>query len=203
MTLSVLPREAHAAALECDRLIAVRCTGGSNAMLTYYKKNGLGAWIEQLSCNAFIGKAGKGKQREGDMKTPVGIFDLSMPFGILPAPSMDDSKGRKLQAYLRITENHYWCGQNGPYYNRLVDNAAPPEGYAPSKADEHMIDYRPSYHYGMVIGYNKDGKENLGSAIFLHCIGKNPYTAGCVAVDEAVMRELIFELSAGAKIVIF
>ncbi len=202
MTLSILPSQAHAAALECDRLIAVRCTGGSSAVLSYYKKDDSGAWSRKLTCDAFIGKAGAGKEREGDMKTPLGTFDLSTPFGILPDPSAGDAEGRSIPNYLQVNEHHYWCGQSGPYYNRLMDSRVPPEGYLPSKDDEHLIDYKPSYHYGMFIGYNAEGHAHRGSAIFLHCTGRNPYTAGCVAVHEDIMRELILECGAGAKIVI-
>ena len=90
----MLPAEARAAALECDRLVAVQCTGGSSAILTYYKKDSDNVWRKQFCCDAFIGKAGAGKQREGDMKTPLGTFDLSTPFGILSDPSADDVQGR-------------------------------------------------------------------------------------------------------------
>ena len=79
------------------------------------------------------------------MKTPLGTFNLSTPFGIKEDPSSDDPYGRTAEGYLQLTEQHYWCGQNGPYYNRLIDNADPPEGYRPTEADEHLIRYSPSY----------------------------------------------------------
>lgn len=197
---AILPPEAWEAARETDRLVCVRC-GEEGARLTYYKKEAI--WREEFSCPAHIGKSGAGKTREGDMKTPLGVFSLSTPFGILPDPSREDAGGRRCGGYLRLTESHYWCGQNGPHYNRLIDMKNPPEGYRPTDADEQMIGYAPSYHYGMFIGYNEEGLPGLGSAIFLHCMGKHPYTAGCVAVEEKYMRELILELGQGAKIVIF
>lgn len=199
-----LPEEALAAAQDpsCRQILAVRCTAGCRAWLDFYKRTEDG-WLRIFGCDAEIGKNGAGKQQEGDMKTPLGTFALSTPFGIMPDPSEDDPQSRVVPGYLQLTENHYWCGQNGPHYNRLIDNACPPEGYAPSDADEHLIRYDPSYRYGMFIEYNAEGLPDLGSAIFLHCRGKSGHTAGCVAVDEAYMRELILEMKQGAKIVIY
>ena len=199
---AVLPEAAEQAAQTTDRIVAVRYLEGSAAQLSYFRRTD-GGWKMQLSCAAHVGKNGIGKTREGDMKTPLGTFSLTVPFGILPDPSQDDPKGRAVPRYFRVTDQHYWCGQDGPHYNRLIDNAAPPAGYSPADADEHLIRFRPAYHYAMFIGYNPEGAPGLGSAIFLHCMGRNPYTAGCVAVAEEHMKELILELGEHAKIVIY
>lgn len=198
----LLPAEAEEAAKECDQLIAVRYLDGSKALFTYFKKENE-AWRRVFSCTANIGKSGVGKEKEGDMKTPLGVFSLSTPFGILPDPSLNDPCGRKVKNYLQLTEDHYWCGQSGPYYNQLIDNRNPPEGYTPNGEDEHLIRYSPSYNYSMFIDYNREGRAHLGSCIFLHCTSKSPHTAGCVAIEERLMRELILELTDGAKIVIY
>lgn len=199
---AVLPAAAQEAAKTARQIVAVRYLSGSKAELSYYKATGDG-WTLVFSCDANVGKNGVGKTREGDMKTPLGVFPLSTPFGILPDPSADDPAGRVVENYLQLTDQHYWCGQNGPYYNRLIDNARPPEGYSPSPADEHLIRYDPSYRYSMFVEYNIEGISSLGSAIFLHCTSANPYTAGCVAVAEPFMRELILELKPGAQMVVF
>lgn len=198
----LLPEEAMEAAEDCAQLITVRHLEGSKAFFTYFRKME-SEWKRVFSCTANIGKNGVGKEKEGDMKTPLGVFSLSTPFGIKADPSCDDPYGRKVPDYLHLTEEHYWCGQSGPYYNQLIDNRNPPEGYAPNADDEHLISYAPSYNYSMFIGYNKEGRAHLGSCIFLHCTSRSPYTAGCVAIDEPLMRELILELREGAKIVIY
>ena len=200
--LGLLPAEAEEAAKDAEQLIAVRHLEGSHALFTYFRKTEAG-WTRVFTCDANIGKNGVGKTREGDMKTPLGVFSLSCPFGIKPDPSAGDPYGRTAASYLLLTEHHYWCGQSGPYYNQLIDNRTPPEGYAPSSADEHLIRYSPSYHYSMFIDYNRAGEAHLGSCIFLHCKSKSPHTAGCVAIDEWLMRELLLELNEGAKIVIY
>ena len=198
----LLPEETMEAAKDCEQLIAVRHLTGSKAYFTYFKK-AEGEWKRVFSCTANIGKNGVGKEKEGDMKTPLGTFNLSTPFGIKPDPSLDDHYGRQAEKYLQLTDDHYWCGQSGPYYNQLIDNRTPPEGYAPGSDDEHLIRYRPSYNYSMFIDYNREGKSRLGSCIFLHCTSKSPHTAGCVAIDEWLMRELVLDLKEGAKIVIY
>lgn len=198
----LLPGEAQPAAETARQIVAVRALSGSRALLTYFKKTG-GGWTRVFTCSANIGKCGVGKEKEGDMKTPLGTFSLSAPFGIRPDPSFDDPQGRQAEGYLQLTEHHYWCGQNGPFYNRLIDNRRPPQGYIPSADDEHLIRYNPAYSYSMFIGYNAGGLPDLGSCIFLHCTSQSPHTAGCVAIDEWLMRELILELKPGAKIVIY
>lgn len=200
--LGLLPDEAMEAAKDCTQLITVRHLTGSKAYFTYFLKSE-DEWKRAFSCTANIGKNGVGKEKEGDMNTPLGVFNLSTPFGIKPAPSRDDPYGRRIENYLQLTEDHYWCGQSGPYYNQLIDNSCPPEGYIPSGDDEHLIRYCPSYNYSMFIDYNREGRAHLGSCIFLHCTSKSPHTAGCVAIDEKLMRELVLELKDGAKIVIY
>lgn len=46
------------------QLIFVKCTSGSNADFIMYTK-GNGNWKELLSCPAFIGKKGLGKEKRG------------------------------------------------------------------------------------------------------------------------------------------
>jgi L,D-peptidoglycan transpeptidase YkuD (ErfK/YbiS/YcfS/YnhG family) len=54
----------------------------------------------------------------------------------------------------------------------------------------------------MFIDYNAEGTPNKGSCIFLHCTGKNKYTAGCVAIPEKMMKQIICWAREGTKIVI-
>ncbi len=198
--LRMLPDAAKEAAESCSQVVAVKYTEGSRAEFAYFRRDKEG-WQRVFACEAQVGKSGVGKTREGDMKTPLGTFNLTTPFGILPAPS--EGGADRAMPYLQLTEQHYWCGQSGPYYNRLIDNACPPEGYRPSDEDEHLIRFSPAYNYAMFIDYNREGRAHLGSCIFLHCFGRSGYTAGCVAVEEGYMKRLVAELEPGAKIVIY
>lgn len=178
------------------QIVGVEFQKGSNAELSFYQKDDKGVWHKQYRALAYVGRNGIGKQEEGDGKTPTGTFNLTQPFGILNDP------GTKLGKYLKVNRYHYWAGQNGPYYNQLVDTRK--TDYKPIKGkDEHLIDYKGVYNYCVFIDYNKAGVANKGSAIFLHCMGSKKSTAGCIAVKEAVMRNLLKTLKPGAKIVIY
>ena len=69
-------------------------------------------------------------------------------------------------------------------------------------SDEYLIKYKGAYNYCMFIDYNAEGTPNKGSCIFLHCTGKNKYTAGCVAIPEKMMKQIICWAREGTKIVI-
>jgi hypothetical protein len=136
-----------------------------------------------LSSPGFIGLKGLGKTREGDGRTPTGVFHLTTPFGIL------DDPGANME-YTKVTKYHYWCGEsNSKYYNQLVDERTADRKH--TSADEYLIDYKGVYNYCMFIDYNAEGTPHRGSCIFLHCTGKNKYTAGCVAVPEKTMKKIL------------
>ena len=189
--------QSAAAALDCanatSQIVLVEHTGGSEAELSVHEKRD-GAWTELYRCAAYVGKKGIGKQKEGDKKTPAGTYNLTTPFGIKADP------GAKMD-YTQVTKYHYWCGDSSSaYYNQLVDERIADRKHTSS--DEYLINYKGVYNYCLFIDYNAAGEAHKGSCIFLHCTGKNKYTAGCVAIPEAAMKKIICWADAGAKIVI-
>ncbi len=186
-----------AAALDCaataEQIVLVEYTGGSRATLSIHEKKD-GVWTQLSSCKAYVGKNGIDKSVAGDKRTPTGTYNLTTPFGIKADPSAK-------MAYTRVTKYHYWCGaSNSGYYNQLVDERVVDRKHTSS--DEYLINYKGVYNYCMFIDYNAEGKAGKGSCIFLHCTGKNKYTAGCVAVSESMMRKIIQWARPGVKIVI-
>lgn len=85
-----------------------------------YQKSG-SYWTELLSCPAFVGKNGLGKTKEGDQKTPEGIFDLPVAFGIM------DNPGSKIP-YVKVNENLYWCGDDSIMPHDRLPSAPLPHG---------------------------------------------------------------------------
>ena len=160
------------------QLLLVMHTEGSNAYAEFFVKEDH-EWklIEQGP--VFIGQNGLGKEKEGDRKTPVGEFSAYTAFGILSDP------GTGLP-YILATPSIYGC-DDSCYYNQMIDTAV----LHHKCHGEHIIDYNPEYNYGLAIDYNPDGIVGLGSCIYVHCKGKNPYTAGCVALDEDFMRTVL------------
>lgn len=179
---------------DVKQLIVVRYKGKSRGEFRYYERKADGNWKKKWSCGAYLGQRGIGKKKEGDKKTPKGMYSLGQAFGILKNP------GTKMP-YVKVNSYHYWCGDSGSrYYNRLIRS----DQTGHRCKGEHLIDYKGVYNYGIFIEYNKKGKAGKGSAIFLHC-SRGKATAGCVAVPEKYMRKTLKRLrpEANPKIIIF
>ena len=165
------------------------------AKFYYYIKNEkTNQWDEYIATDCNIGKAGIDKEKEGDKKTPTGIFQFDLYFGIYENP------GTTLP-YIQVNESLYWDGDNDSRnYNKLV-NIDTYTDFDPDKS-EHLIDYNPGYEYGINIGFNQKCERYKGSGIFLHCYTNNPYTAGCVAIHKDLLADILRKLSEKCYIII-
>lgn len=171
------------AAQDAEQLVIVSGTQGSNANFSLHEKDSEGQWHKIISCRAYIGKNGWGKTREGDAKSPQGVFHFTKAFGI------NDDPGCSL-GYTKVDDSHYWNGDsNSSRYNQFVSTREYTNFNV--KDSEHIIDYAQAYKYCLNISYNEEGKPGLGSAIFLHCYTKNKFTGGCVAIPEKIMVEVL------------
>ena len=160
--------------------------------LYYYEKENK-HWNFILKTKAYIGINGVSiNKREGDGKTPLGIYKIGSSFGI------NDKINTKLD-YFNINEKLYWVtDSNSLYYNELVNIDDVVKDW---KSAEHLIEYPKQYEYAIVIKYNTKKKKEKGSAIFLHCdIEKD--TAGCIAISKENMIELLKRLNKNAIIMI-
>jgi L,D-peptidoglycan transpeptidase YkuD (ErfK/YbiS/YcfS/YnhG family) len=137
-----------------------------------------------IKTHAYIVKNGATNNKiEGDGKTPLGEFEL----GIILSMQKD------------ITENMYWVDDSkSRYYNQLVDVTKVEKDW---ETAEHLIDYPIEYEYLVEIKTNPDNIPQKGSAIFLHCENNKP-TAGCVAVNRNVMKQIIENIDDKTKIII-
>ena len=71
---------------QTTQAITVVGNGGNYATLTVHTKRN-GVWTETLRCSARVGKNGiTGNKREGDGKTPRGIYSLGQAFGLAGNP---------------------------------------------------------------------------------------------------------------------
>ena len=175
----------------CSQLVMVSVYNKNYATVSMHLKNG-NHWKEIFSVEGRIGSAGIGKTREGDKKTPTGVYGLHTPFGI------KDDPGCPL-GYTKVNENHYWGGQPAKYYNKFVD-VSKVSDYREG-GGEHIIDYGAVYNYCVAVDYNPECIVGKGSAIFLHCKGKGA-TAGCISIPEENMVTVLQNLRSDAKIVI-
>ena len=181
------------AAQNAEQIAIVSGTNGTNARFSFHKKDETGTWQQIVSCPAYIGRNGWGKTREGDGKTPTGIYTFTMAFGIKADPGCP-------MGYTQADDSHYWVGDSASdMYNRFV--SVNDYGGFSRKDSEHIIDYTTAYKYCLNISYNENGTPGKGSAIFLHCQTKNHYTAGCVAIPENAMREVLRNVREGCVVI--
>lgn len=168
-----------------QQLVLVAAFADGTAELSFYERDGDGAWTQLLTAPAILGVGGLGKTREGDGKTPTGVFRFNAAFGT------EEDPGCAIPYHL-VTPDDYWsCDQREGYrYNRLVSILELPG--LDTSCSEHLCDIVPQYRYALSIDYNAAGEQGKGSAIFLHCTdGTGAATHGCVAIPEAQMLELM------------
>jgi zinc D-Ala-D-Ala dipeptidase len=122
-------------------------------------------------------------KREGDGRSPAGIFTLSQIFGFQTAAP--DLK----MAYLPLTEYSECVDDpNSQSYNKLVNRQQMPNPDWNSSEKMRTID---QYRLGVVVGYNDMAVPGSGSCIFLHIWnGTGKGTAGCTAMDESKLSDL-------------
>jgi L,D-peptidoglycan transpeptidase YkuD (ErfK/YbiS/YcfS/YnhG family) len=146
--------------------------------------------------NAVIGKNGfapVGEKREGDGKTPSGIYPLKTTFGY-------DANIRTKMPYRQALVYDIWVDDpQADDYNRWTKiQETKAASYEMMKREDDQ------YKYGVVIEYNTDPViKGNGSAIFLHIWkGEALPTAGCVAVSEENIIKIIEWLDPQASPVI-
>lgn len=105
--------------------------------------------------------------------------------------------------YTQVTDDAYWSGDDreGMRYNEMVSLKDFPD--LDMENSEHIIDYEYQYQYCLNISFNEEGAAGRGSAIFLHCLGpQKPYTGGCVAIPEYIMKQVMQTVQPDCVVVI-
>lgn len=152
-------------------------------------------WEIIHSVPAVIGRNGfapAGEKREGDGRTPSGTFALLRAFGY-------EAEVETGLDYVQATEKDFWIdAPDSPMYNQWVSGLPPQESHEVLRRADDM------YKYAAVIEYNTAPVvPGAGSAIFLHVWRDvDKPTAGCVAVAEPEMIELLRWLDAARQPVI-
>ena len=141
-------------------------------------------------------QAGGPIKREGDGRSPAGIFGIGEAFGYAPAT------GTALQ--YRATQASDYCVDvsGSPLYNKIVDarevgEAAVAGATEPMRRDLHA-DGDQRYRLGFVIEHNMRAQPMGGSCIFAH-LWKSPdsATTGCTAMDPRTMEAALAWLQPG------
>lgn len=171
----------------------------TTATVSMHERDENGEWKQILSTPAFVGKNGlclDSDHAEGCGQTPIGVYRFNKAFGIA------DDPGCKMD-YIKVTDDTYWSGdfREGMRYNEMVDIKDFPD--LDMENSEHIVDYEYQYQYCLNISFNEDGTAGRGSAIFLHCLGPvKPYTGGCVALPENIMKMVMQRVDEDCVVVI-
>lgn len=147
----------------------------------------------KIKCS--IGKNGIEKnKKEGDLKTPSGVFKLKQIFYRKDRIKFIKSNLKKTI----IRKNMGWCDDiTSKHYNKLIR-------FPFDKSAERLWRKDNIYDFIIVINYNLSPiLKNKGSAIFLHLCSKNYNpTKGCVAIKKKDMIMLAAKIKKSTKIII-
>ena len=173
-------------------------------------KNGLGWGIGVIatgdsSNNSNVRAASDPVKKEGDGKSPAGVFTLGTAFGYASQPL----PGSKMP-YLNLTPSIECVDDTGSkYYNRIVDRSVVTSDW---NSSEHMRNVG-GYRWGIVIDQNgidrngvvTEGNTNPpqaggGSCVFLHIWRSHDQgTVGCTAMSQNDVETLLTWLDPARK----
>ncbi len=171
----------------------------TTASISMHERSEDGKWEQILSTPGFVGKNGlclDADHKEGCGQTPVGVYKFNKAFGIAADPGC-------AIPYIQVTDDTYWSGdiREGYHYNEMVNLSDYPD--LDMENSEHIVDYIYQYQYCLNISFNEDGTAGRGSAIFLHSFGPTkPYTGGCVALPEYMMKMVMTNVNPDCVVVI-
>ena len=124
-------------------------------------------------------------KREGDLKSPAGIFQLGTAFGFASEPSV-----QWRMPYLALTPSVECVDDShSGSYNRIVDRSR----VAPDwNSSEHMLSVGEYYRWGIEIEQNPDARPEAGSCVFLHIWGGDGGgTEGCTAMAKPHIESIL------------
>ena len=151
-------------------------------------KKGLG-WGAGVAAEAGRRAANDPVKKEGDGKSPAGIFRLSTIFGY----AAQEPPGWKMP-YLNLTPSVECVDDaRSKFYTRVLDRAS----VAPDwNSSEQMLRPDGEYRWGLVVDHNAEPvTAGAGSCIFLHIwLGPGVGTTGCTAMAQEQLEGLLARL---------
>ena len=151
-------------------------------------KNGLG-WGAGVAPDDGRRVAGDPVKKEGDGKSPSGIFRLGTAFGY----AAQGQPGWKMPYVILTPSLECVDDARSKFYNLVVDRAAVAVDWSSS---EQMLRPDGLYRWGVVVDHNADPvTAGGGSCIFLHIwLGLGVGTTGCTAMAQEQLEALLARL---------
>ena len=144
-----------------------------------------GRWEKVREMRSSIGSRGWGKQREGDRRSPVGVYGIKVTFTTTPR-----NPGR--MPWRRRLPTSVVSASAGPSYNTWIEVPGVTSGDRPSMRSGFVVDYN---FVRLRPGVGPRPVPGKGSGIFFHTSKPgHPWapTAGCTQVgDPREMRWLL------------
>lgn len=157
-------------------------------------KNGMASGLGAMSF------ALKNIKKEGDKKTPAGVFDLGPLYGKYPKKFFHGQ-----WPYTTVSKD--WVGVDdslSKHYNKIL-NKQLLKTSVDWKSHEELLRKDQVYNWFLEIKHNPENIPQKGSLIFFH-VWENDSTgtAGCVAMDESILKEILNQLrpSSSPKMII-
>ena len=126
-------------------------------------------------------------KKEGDLKSPAGVFEIGEAFGYAAKENVPWLKTR----YTHVVASTM-CIEDGKSssYNRILDEN---EAEADWNSTDHMLRDDDLYEWGAFVRHNyPESQAGGGSCIFLHVWrNRNSGTAGCTAMEKPNMVEVL------------
>jgi L,D-peptidoglycan transpeptidase YkuD (ErfK/YbiS/YcfS/YnhG family) len=198
--------------IHLSKQIIVVVTGGWDSLqgkMICFDKLG-GKWIPRFHNAVVVGKNGMGigdgldstvlqketsyVKKEGDLKSPAGIFSIGPAFGYASPKAASWIKNTYIEARETLI-----CVDDprSVWYNKLVSMDSLRKDWASFEQMHRKDDF---YEWGLFINHNATNpKPNLGSCIFMH-IWKSDHegTVGCTAMKKTDILRLLRWINASA-----
>ena len=164
--------------------------------MTIFVKNKYTLQVDDFKFKCCIGKKGSTiNKKEGDKKTPKGIFELENLY------FRKDRIKKPITSLkcIEIKRNMGWCNdiKLSKQYNKLIKI---------NKKIKHEKLTRKDHKYDLLIPIKYNFKKpipGLGSCIFIHLTKNYKPTAGCVALKEKDFLIMLKIIKKNTKIKIF
>jgi len=169
---------------------------------------GQGAWRQVGDpIHVVVGRSGVGPKREGDGRSPEGVFELGPLFGYgQEPPAVMDVSAETSFPYQSMAPGAVCVDDPASaYYNRVFDPdtlaesaAGAPEWNSFEAMRRDLVHGDDLYKWGVLVRYNDSTVPGAGSCIFLH-IWRSPDspTAGCTAMAEEDLLSVLGWLKRG------
>ena len=173
-----------------SRQVIVVLTDGehvTSGTLQRYQRVGEGRWqAVGDAVPVVVGRNGLApidQKKEGDGRSPSGVFTLSTAFGF------DDPNDLRLPFLTLRPTTECVDDSSSRYYNEIVD-----------RDEARVVDWKSSekmatidqYRLGVQVDYNRPAQPRRGSCIFLHIWnGPSSTTSGCTAMKREDLDTLL------------